>query len=164
MDEAVEICKLRLFLKLVAQVEQADQVEPLPDIDFNIRAGNTLIGFATREDVRRAVEMTSAGQMKLVSTEDNAILTRIEEKAQDVERLFGLFRQQQTELGGEVTKADKDILRARLKELEDELNIHLARQHGIHNHTSVQFTEWRGNYKPFHWFLEFYGIMSDGRF
>ena len=44
MEEAVEICKLRLFLKLVSQVEKVDQLEPLPDIDFNIRAGNTLVG------------------------------------------------------------------------------------------------------------------------
>ena len=39
MEEAVEICKLRLFLKLVAQLEGYDQIEPLPDIDFNVRAG-----------------------------------------------------------------------------------------------------------------------------
>ena len=31
MEEAVEICKLRLFLKLVAQVEAVNQIEPLPD-------------------------------------------------------------------------------------------------------------------------------------
>ena len=37
MEEAVEICKLRLFLKLVAQLETYDQIEPLPDIDFNIK-------------------------------------------------------------------------------------------------------------------------------
>ncbi|MGB7621908.1 MAG: DNA methyltransferase, partial [Terriglobia bacterium] len=45
MEEAVEICKLRLFLKLAAQVEpdvtkENLGIEPLPDIDFNIRAGN----------------------------------------------------------------------------------------------------------------------------
>ena len=55
MEEAVEICKLRLFLKLVAQVERVEDVEPLPDIDFNVRAGNTLVGYATREDVERAL-------------------------------------------------------------------------------------------------------------
>lgn len=48
MEEAVEICKLRLFLKLVAQLESYDQIEPLPDIDFNIRPGNTLVGFSVR--------------------------------------------------------------------------------------------------------------------
>ena len=53
MEEAVEICKLRLFLKLVAQVERVENIEPLPDIDFNIRAGNTLVGFASIEEVKK---------------------------------------------------------------------------------------------------------------
>jgi len=55
MEEAIEICKLRLFLKLVAQVERVENIEPLPDIDFNIRAGNTLVGYATYDEVKRAV-------------------------------------------------------------------------------------------------------------
>ena len=49
MEEAVEICRLRLFLKLAAQLESYDQIEPLPDIDFNIQAGNTLIGFTSAD-------------------------------------------------------------------------------------------------------------------
>ena len=44
MDEAIEICKLRLFLKMVAQIDEVRRIEPLPDIDFNIQAGNTLVG------------------------------------------------------------------------------------------------------------------------
>ena len=56
MKEAVEICKLRLFLKLVAQVEKVSELEPLPDIDFNIRAGNTLVGFATLAEVQNAAK------------------------------------------------------------------------------------------------------------
>ncbi|GHO89329.1 Eco57I restriction-modification methylase domain-containing protein [Dictyobacter formicarum] len=42
MEEAAEICKLHLFLKLIAQVERVEDIEPLPDIDHNIHAGNTL--------------------------------------------------------------------------------------------------------------------------
>jgi len=168
MDEAVEICKLRLFLKLVAQVERAEQVEPLPDIDFNIRAGNTLVGFATKEDVRRAVQMGKVGGVEterlFMMPEDETQLKRIEDKAADVERLFKLFRQQQTELGGEVLSEDKAELRHRLKELEDELNIHLARQYGIHDFKSKEFTTWRESHKPFHWFVDYYGIMRNGGF
>ena len=55
MDEAVEICKLRLFLKMVAQLEDVKRIEPLPDIDFNIQAGNTLVGYATYNEVEKAV-------------------------------------------------------------------------------------------------------------
>ncbi|MDH6060994.1 ATP-binding protein [Chrysosporum bergii ANA360D] len=44
MPEAVEIAKLRLFLELVASAHTVDDLEPLPNIDFNIMAGNSLIG------------------------------------------------------------------------------------------------------------------------
>ncbi|MFC1865794.1 Eco57I restriction-modification methylase domain-containing protein [Chloroflexota bacterium] len=44
MDEAAEIGRLRLFLALVASVQTVEQLEPLPNIDFNILPGNSLIG------------------------------------------------------------------------------------------------------------------------
>jgi Alw26I/Eco31I/Esp3I family type II restriction m6 adenine DNA methyltransferase len=44
MEEATEIAKLRLFLALVASVHDVNQLEPLPNIDFNIMVGNSLIG------------------------------------------------------------------------------------------------------------------------
>ncbi len=154
MEEATEICKLRLFLKLVAQVERDEQIEPLPDIDFSIRAGNTLVGYANYDDVKRAV--TSKLDF------ENA-MGRIEEKAQDIDRLFKLFRQQQIELGGEITPMDKQELRRRLEELEAELNDHLAGEYGI-SRNKFEYEEWRTSHKPFHWFIEFYGIINRGGF
>lgn len=44
MEEATEIAKLRLFLALVSSVQTVEQLEPLPNIDFNILPGNSLIG------------------------------------------------------------------------------------------------------------------------
>jgi len=44
MEEATEIAKLRLFLALVASATSVDELEPLPNIDFNIMPGNSLIG------------------------------------------------------------------------------------------------------------------------
>ncbi len=168
MDEAVEICRLRLFLKLVAQVERVEDIEPLPDIDFNIRAGNTLVGFTTYDEVKRVVTKESSGQRKMQF--DNP-MQRIDEKAQEVDRLFTLFRQQQTELGGEVTTADKQELKKRLKVLEEKLNRYLASEYGIsqNNFKSKQsyekkFSEWLTSHKPFHWFIEFHAIMKNGGF
>jgi len=51
VEEAVEICKLRLFLKLVATIDQKDDLEPLPDIDFNIKAGNSLVGLLDKDAI-----------------------------------------------------------------------------------------------------------------
>jgi hypothetical protein len=50
MEEAAEIAKLRLFLALVAAAENVDQLEPLPNIDFNILPGNSLIGLMRVND------------------------------------------------------------------------------------------------------------------
>ncbi len=171
MDEAVEICKLRLFLKLVAQVEPDTAksnlgVEPLPDIDFNIRAGNTLVGYATYDQVKRAF---SGGKRDDGSATSGRLdfedaMGAIEGRAREVERLTTLFRRQQTEYGGAVTTQDKDVLRQRLRALEHELNIHLAREYGRVQQKPADLSLWREAHKPFHWFIEFYGIMKSGGF
>ncbi|MEG5016069.1 MULTISPECIES: Eco57I restriction-modification methylase domain-containing protein [unclassified Microcoleus] len=50
MPEAVEIAKLRLFLALVSAAQNVSDLEPLPNIDFNIMAGNSLIGLLRVDD------------------------------------------------------------------------------------------------------------------
>ncbi len=50
MEEATEIARLRLFLALVAATENVEQLEPLPNIDFNIQSGNSLIGLMRVDD------------------------------------------------------------------------------------------------------------------
>jgi hypothetical protein len=52
MEEGTEIARLRLFLALVASAENAEQLEPLPNIDFNILTGNSLIGLIRVDDKR----------------------------------------------------------------------------------------------------------------
>jgi len=51
MEEAAEIAKLRLFLALVASAQRVEELEPLPNIDFNILPGNSLIGLMRVDDV-----------------------------------------------------------------------------------------------------------------
>ena len=155
MEEAIEICKLRLFLKMVAQIDEVRQIEPLPDIDFNIQAGNTLVGYATYNEVEKAV----TEKLDFDNT-----MTRIKEGAEDVKQLFDRFREQQTELGGAVTPDDKQALRDKLKVLEDELNRYLAGEYGVDPNKGSAYQNWLSSHKPFHWFIEFYGILKDGGF
>jgi hypothetical protein len=56
MEEAVEIAKLRLFLSLVASAKTVDDLEPLPNVDFNIMAGNSLIGLIRVDNERFDIE------------------------------------------------------------------------------------------------------------
>ena len=164
MEEAVEICKLRLFLKLVAQLGSYDQIEPLPDIDFNIRAGNTLVGFTSLDAVRQAMNVAPETQLGLGNIEQQAVLNRIEEDARGVDWMTHEFRRQQTMLGEEVTVADKQVLRNRLRSLADELDRYLAIEYRVDVSDTTAYDAWRPSHQPFHWFVEFYGIMNKGGF
>lgn len=163
MEEAVEICKLRLFLKLVAQLESYDQIEPLPDIDFNIRAGNALVGFTTLDAVQKAMVVNADGQSRLVNKKDLAALARINEAAEATGQAFDLFRSRQT-IQGEATQEDKSILRSKLVTLRNELDGYLATEYGIDSNDAKKYNCWTTSHRPFHWLVEFYGIMNSGGF
>lgn len=152
MEEAVEICKLRLFLKLIAQVESQERIEPLPDIDFNIRAGNTLVGYARYEDVQKAVG---------AKLDFGDAMRRIEDKAKTLDAAVEVFRKQQTELNGTVTGDDKAELRRRFAELEEELNDYLTGEYGV---KKAGLTKWKESHKPFQWFCDFHSLVSRGGF
>ncbi|MBD3337484.1 MAG: N-6 DNA methylase [Candidatus Lokiarchaeota archaeon] len=42
---AVEICKLRLWLSLVVDEQRIDMIEPLPNLDYKIVCGDSLLGY-----------------------------------------------------------------------------------------------------------------------
>jgi tRNA1(Val) A37 N6-methylase TrmN6 len=154
MKEAVEIAKLRLFLKLVATVE-ADYrkpnlgLEPLPDVDFNIRAGNTLVGFATEAELKKGLDYTFDGP------EAKPI---IEEKCDIVSKTFARYKEIQLSYGDDYTefKKAKAELNKRLKELNHELNQLLHKQA-----QAIPYDKWLTSHQPFHWFAEYYEIIHD---
>ncbi len=160
MEEAVEICKLRLFLKLVAQIERSEELEPLPDIDFNIRAGNTLVGFASLQEVKDALKGDLIEQLAL---------PEIEEEAQNVDRAYQRFRQMQTKKDMDSSDfADaKGSLNKSLSQLESRLNGYLAGAYGItegKKNYKNDLEAWLNSHQPFHWCIEFYGIVNNGGF
>ena len=166
MEEAVEICKLRLFLKLVAQVDKVKQLEPLPDIDFNIRSGNTLVGYVTVDEIRTAAETDATGQTKILLESTKDEIGCIEEDAALVERAFKRFHEMQTHHQMDVDdfRLAKEDLRSRLKKLSTQLDQYLAKEYGIDPEKKKSFESWRNSHQPFHWFIEFYGIMIQGGF
>lgn len=157
MNEAVEIAKLRLFLKLVATVD-ADYrkpnlgLEPLPDVDFNIRAGNTLVGYATETQLNEAF----VGKQSSMLDFDNDA-EKIKEKCDIVARAFARYKEIQLRGNADFEdfKTAKDDLNERLDKLRNELNILLHKQH----YPNVKFDQWLAMHQPFHWFAEFYEII-----
>ncbi len=151
MDEAVEICKLRLFLKLVAQLDDPKKIEPLPDIDFNIRAGNTLVGFATKAEI----DHQPGGQFRLYNVAD--VLRKVE----DADRAMASFRDLQTHIGVKAAtfKDAKTRLNATLTEICADLDTAL-----MQDYAQSDLAAFRHSHKPFHWYMEFNGVMANGGF
>lgn len=61
MEEACEIAKLRLFLSMVSSVRRVQDLEPLPNIDFNILPGNSLVGLMRVDEVEFNQKNTQMG-------------------------------------------------------------------------------------------------------
>lgn len=157
-EQATEIAKLRLFLKLVALLEPGDDIEPLPDIDFNIRHGNTLVGYATEDETEKAVK--GASQVNLFSDAWEDIRIRLTA----VEQQYNNFQIQQVQRGGHVSSADKQSLVDTLGELEEMLNYHLAREYGVNTTKTADYEKWKVSHQPFHWYADFYPLMAAGGF
>jgi hypothetical protein len=156
MEEAAEICKLRLFLKLIAQLDDPEQIEPLPDLDFNIRSGNSLVGFVSSAtlDARDRPEFDLTGAA-----------ARINEEAEVAAKWYRRFQEMQSgpfdtrELAGV-----KDELQSRLARIAAEADQLLAWQYGVRRNQPRNFANWRRTHEPFHWATEFYGVMHAGGF
>ncbi|NNE17697.1 MAG: SAM-dependent methyltransferase [Myxococcales bacterium] len=160
MAEAVEICKLRLFLKLVAQVDAVGNLEPLPDVDFNIRAGNTLVGYATLDELKDSV--LSIGVLGVAKDELEQILG----KAATIERGLRDFQQMQVDSSMDTRELAKrkEELRNGIGSLREDLDQLLGAEYGVDVQKRGTFDEWRESHAPFHWFAEFFGIMGRGGF
>lgn len=57
---AVEIAKLRLWLSLVVDEDDVQQIKPLPNLDYKIVAGNSLLGFPFRSERIHQIERLKA--------------------------------------------------------------------------------------------------------
>ena len=157
-EQATEIAKLRLFLKLVSLLEPGDTIEPLPDIDFNIRHGNTLVGYATVDETEAAVKGATQGNLFNDAWEDIRI------RLIAVEEAYHNFQIQQVQRGGHVTIEDKSALELQLFELEEILNFHLCRAYGKDPTRAKHYDTWKASHKPFHWYVDFYPLMAAGGF
>ncbi len=153
----------------MAQVDDSARIEPLPDIDFNIRSGNTLVGYLRREDVEAGARFAArdkATQVRMLSEEEEEGVRFIEEQAEIADRAFLTFRLMQ--LREQMDTAEfseaKAELSQRLQSLREQLNQYLAAQYGVDPRKTKQYERWLGSHRPFHWFTEFYGVMKEGGF
>ena len=156
MVEATEIAKLRLFLKMVAVVEVDKRkdnlgLDPLPDIDFNIKCGNTLVGYATEAELDKALtygDMFANAEFK----------EKIETEMKLVATAYNCFRSEQLKTYDDNAsiKETKEMLKVRMAKLNKLLNRHMHQAVA----TGSNYNLWLKNTQPFHWLAEFYQIIK----
>jgi len=154
VEEATEICKLRLFLQLVSHLPNREEIEPLPDIDFNIYAGNSLVGGLSWHDLEANYTMdlfTAANReaikkdIEKLSELKSEYKQKISEQIQQLAQLKEEYRQAQQL---EADEEELNRLKGQIDFLEKEINANI--NIGIDN--------------PFHWFIQFNQIMERGGF
>ena len=157
MVEATEIAKLRLFLKMVAVVEVDKRdpnlgLDPLPDIDFNIRCGNTLVGYATQEELERDLiegDMFAREEFK----------AKVNDEMDKVSHTYEIFKYVQLHQAENMAafKKAKSELYQRLNTLNDLLN---HKMYGAVE-SAKGYDAWYQTHQPFHWLAEFYEIINE---
>lgn len=157
VEPAVEIAKLRLWLSIIAEVDpgtvdEYDEEElALPNVVFNVRQGNSLIGFTelmeTTGDGDQA-QLDSWGPDS-VRTKYGNIITLIEKHKRTTDS---------TEAQGYLEEAEE-----LLEEYREDLNEKVLdefHEAGIKDVTIEQIQ----SYTPFHWVLEFAQVYADDGF
>ena len=158
MVEATEIAKLRLFLKMVAVVDVNPRdpnlgLDPLPDIDFNIRCGNTLVGYATAEDLENDLKY---GDMFANLEFKDKVHTEMDIVAHAYETFKKVQLEQTSDL--ETYRNAKQELKQRLKNLDNLLNRKLFAS--TVSNVRVKYEDWLRSHQPFHWLAEYYDIIN----
>ena len=159
IDEgAVEICKLRLWLSMVADIEdEPNEVNPLPNIDFNIRHGNTLIGYVN--DLEKAIDEVNDEdlvQATIDSFGENSVKQAVKEITEAIEN-------HKNATSSEEATRWRHTANERLEKYRDALDEKVISefQSAVEEDVSVEKVK---EYSPFHWVIEFPTVFQDGGF
>jgi hypothetical protein len=153
MAEAIEIARLRLFLSLVARLQHRSEIEPLPDLDMNIKVGNILVGCSSFEDA----ELKFASNLLAISA-----LDELKPKAAKLVSTYNKFVEVQrvTTSGSKLASAKKALV-----DLSSEIREELDELYASENQVpKKEFEKWKKSHIPFHWFVEFPEAITAGGF
>ncbi len=142
----IEIAKLRLWLWLVDSYEP-ERVEPLPNIDYNLRAGNSLIGYMDISELQKA----KFNFLNNFWDEEKPMLDELLNERNNFLRAYKRAEGEEAkELKEKINGLDEKIK----KLLNPTLYLKLrAKKIKISKEEFLQF-------KPFHWGFEFYEVFD----
>lgn len=157
LGPAVEIAKLRLWLSVIAEVDPDEVAEyenrdlTLPNIVFNVRQGNSLVGYTD------LMETTSDGKQTRV---DAWGPDSVRSKYEDVITQEHLHQNaENTETARKHLQKANDLRREYQAELNERI-LDDFRSAGIDSITPERIA----SQQPFHWVLEFARVYAEGGF
>jgi len=175
--QAVEIAKLRLWLELVSSVGNLDEVELLPNIEYNIVCGNTLLGFDDYVEISDLHEFQPLNIDELVreiAVKYPDHVSRIKELSEKptIKNILLirdlLLRLYKTEQDPKSAQKVKKVVEQVHSVLQKVMSGHYLRFLGkldskkqIRKASALQELE---KHRPFHWILEFNEVFSNGGF
>jgi hypothetical protein len=162
MAEATEIARLRLFLALVASAKSLDELEPLPNIEFNILPGNSLIGMLHCE------EEDFMGGGLFVKTQFDELTKKKDHFIYLYKSTFGnglgelqKFKKKATDLREESNKICNAAVMREFGNLK--INIESKDANGKKQKQEVQIADVE-KLQPFHWGSDFDEVIKAGGF
>jgi hypothetical protein len=141
---------------MVADIEdEPGEVEPLPNIDFNIRQGNSLIGFTELVEIAR----DDQGDGSLTNW-GGGIGTGVRELYDDV--IEAIQRHRNATSASEASNARK-LAESKISSHSEKLDEKIAAQFNDAGRTGMDI-ENLNSIHPFHWVLEFAPVYEEGGF
>jgi len=177
-ENAVEIARLRLWLSIIEEVEASEHVDTLPNIDFNVMVGNSLVGWLGEnlsihpligllEDpyIEGTLDSLEVFYGRKVSqVKDLLAKMKVADTIEAYKTLLDLYSLE----SGERAVKIRDILekvRGRLYEVIN--NSYLAFIHDSSKLNKNNFEELGkelSERKPFHWKIDFERVLLEGGF
>lgn len=177
-ENAIEIARLRLWLSTIAEVKHPEHIDTLPNIDFNIIAGNSLVGWLDEkllthplidllEDryVRQSLDSLSAlYETDLDHVKKLLKKRRLKDTIAAYKKLVEIYSLE----SGERAVQLRDVLekiRRRLYEVIDNSYLDFLRENGnVHKNQFEKIGRQLSRRKPFHWKVDFESAIAEGGF
>lgn len=163
MEGAVEICMLRLWLWLIAAVDTEKEIEALPNIDFNIFEGNSLIGYVERQQVMDIKPRKRRKAKYVTLTHKQAAIVDYDEDS-----ILNLFLKRNMIIRDykKATGKEADRLRKEINEMTSEFNRILDGKllEELQGKKVKIDEDGLEKLKPFHWVMQFSDVFERGGF
>lgn len=177
MDKVgAEIAKLRLWLSIIAEVKDPLHTETLPNIDFNIMSGNTLIG---QLHEKLALSLSSTGEKFIEPDEMEYLGNFLGNNKDEIIALLGSVKTDDLSIAYQKILTDykpesgtsaarvHDLLENIRKQLYGAINGAYYSYLVSKEHTGkIAPDVWQAVAKrsPFHWKFDFFSVFRDGGF